>query len=110
MNAEWTRATLSTRGRRLLWRLGWPARAVLLAAIAVYRVSLGHVIGGGCRFYPSCSAYAQLAIRQNGAVRGAALAAWRILRCSPLSRGGVEYPPAGGAYEPIIHERVEAPS
>src|SRR5437667_58085 len=72
----------------LAWALGWPVRTVLLLAIGGYRVTVGRLVGGNCRFHPSCSAYAMEAIRSLGAVRGTALAAWRILRCSPLSRGG----------------------
>ena len=79
---------------RVAWAAGWPLRAVLVLLIRVYRLTLGQVIGGSCRFYPSCSAYAEQAVRELGAVRGTALTVWRILRCSPLTAGGVEYPPA----------------
>jgi uncharacterized protein len=82
-----------TRVRRALWIAGWPVRALLLMAIWVYRVTLGGMLGGGCRFHPSCSAYAESAIRELGAVRGVGLATWRVLRCSPLTGGGVDYPP-----------------
>lgn len=44
--------------------------------------------GSGCRFYPSCSAYTLEAIRTRGFFVGCLLGGWRILRCSPLSRGG----------------------
>jgi len=78
---------------RALWVVGWPVRFVLLSVVRLYRLTLGQVVGGGCRFYPSCSAYAEQAIAEIGAVRGTALAVWRILQCSPLSKGGVDYPP-----------------
>lgn len=78
---------------RVLWRSGWPVRMILLLLIRGYRVSLGQVMGGRCRFHPSCSAYAEEAIRELGAVRGVGLSAWRILRCSPLSKGGIDEPP-----------------
>ena len=48
-------------------------------------------IGGRCKYHPSCSQYAFDALRQFGFVRGSALAAWRLLRCNPWSRGGVDY-------------------
>ena len=86
---------LRDRIRTISWAAGWPARALLLGAIAAYRVTLGQVAGGRCRFHPTCSAYGEQAIRQVGAIRGSALAVWRVLRCSPLSRGGVDHPPAG---------------
>jgi putative membrane protein insertion efficiency factor len=96
------------RLRALVWLAGWPVRLVLLLGIRLYRVSLGAVVGGNCRFHPSCSAYAEEAIGRLGVFRGTALSAWRLLRCSPLSRGGVDYPPgARSVYDANIRE-VEA--
>ena len=69
-------------------------RAGLVGVIGLYRLTVGAAFGGRCRFYPSCSAYAIEAIREGGAVRGVALALWRVLRCSPLSGGGVDHPPS----------------
>jgi len=43
-----------------------------------------------CRFYPSCSEYALLALNKYGAAKGSAKAIKRIVRCSPLSRGGYD--------------------
>ena len=79
--------------RRLSWALGAPARLVLIVLIRLYRWTLSGMLGGQCRFHPSCSEYAEQAIRSVGALRGSALAAWRVLRCSPLSSGGVDHPP-----------------
>lgn len=45
-----------------------------------------------CKYHPSCSEYARLAFRERGPMRGMALTAWRLLRCNPWSRGGVDYP------------------
>jgi uncharacterized protein len=72
---------------------------LLLAAIAFYRRWLSpalHALSpGGCKFVPTCSEYAQVAIATHGSARGAALAAWRLLRCHPFSRGGFDpVPPA----------------
>ena len=86
----------------LLWVAGWPIRQALLVPIRVYRVSLGYLFGGNCRFYPSCSAYAERAISRAGAVRGLVLTAWRVARCSPLSAGGVDEPPVAGAWR-MLH-------
>ena len=47
---------------------------------------------GCCKFYPSCSQYAHEAIEKKGVVRGVLLAAWRVLRCNPWSKGGVDKP------------------
>lgn len=82
--------------RRLLWLAGAPARAVLIGALLTYRATAGRVVGGRCRFHPTCSAYALAAVRTHGAMKGSALAGWRVLRCSPLSGGGPDpVPPAG---------------
>jgi hypothetical protein len=83
-----------TTARRLAWRLGGPARSALIGAIHLYRMTLSHALGGQCRFYPSCSHYAEDAIRARGAVVGSGLAVWRVLRCNPFGRGGVEHVPA----------------
>ena len=99
------------RIRRAAWAAGWPLRQALLLPISAYRASLGHVVGGNCRFYPSCSAYAELAIERSGALRGLVLTIWRVLRCSPLSSGGVDYPPEGAVWR-SLHAGLpaEAPS
>jgi uncharacterized protein len=75
------------------WRLGAPVRAIAIGAIAVYRVTLSGWLGGQCRFHPTCSRYAEDAIRSRGAVAGSALALWRILRCNPFGAGGVDPAP-----------------
>lgn len=82
------------RTANLLWILGAPLRALLLGSIALYRATLSGLLGGQCRFHPSCSAYAMEAVRTHGAVRGSLLAAWRLVRCSPLTAGGPDPVPA----------------
>ena len=58
--------------------------------IRVYQHSLGYLIGGHCRFYPSCSEYAMGAIEKHGTVLGGLKGLWRILRCNPFSHGGYD--------------------
>jgi uncharacterized protein len=65
-------------------------RSVLIAAIRVYQYALSPLFGQRCKYYPSCSNYAIGALREHGAVRGVGLAAWRLLRCNPLSDGGYD--------------------
>lgn len=89
---------------RLLWVAGWPLRAVILGLIALYRVTLSGVLGGQCRFHPSCSAYAMEAVRSHGAVRGVGLAVWRLLRCSPLTAGGIDPVPRHHGMTPSYKE------
>ena len=91
---------------RIAWRAGAPARLALLGLIRLYRVTLSGWLGGQCRFYPTCSRYAEDAIRLHGAVRGMLMAAWRIARCGPFTRGGVDRVPAPRRvteYDAVIH-------
>lgn len=72
---------------------------ILLAIIAFYRRWLSpalHAISpGGCRYVPTCSEYAAVAIATHGPMRGLALAVGRLLRCHPFARGGFDpVPPA----------------
>lgn len=57
---------------------------------------------GACRFQPTCSEYAVRAIAMHGPLRGSALAAWRLLRCHPFSRGGLDQVPPAAA--PLAHK------
>ena len=66
-----------------------PARLLLLA-IEAYRALLAPLLGGHCRFWPSCSVYAEEAVRRHGARRGSWLALRRLLRCQPFARGGID--------------------
>jgi putative membrane protein insertion efficiency factor len=50
---------------------------------------------GGCRFQPTCSEYAALAITRHGWLRGGRMALWRLLRCHPFARGGFDPVPEG---------------
>ena len=64
----------------------------LSAAVRAFFPSPGVADAPTCKYHPSCSEYASLAYREFGLVRGTAKAVWRVLRCNPWSRGGVDYP------------------
>jgi putative membrane protein insertion efficiency factor len=71
---------------------------ILLAMLAFYRRWISPALhaaggGGGCRFVPTCSEYATVAIATHGPLRGTGLALWRLLRCNPFSRGGLDQVP-----------------
>ena len=72
---------------------------LVLLPVHVYRAVLSPLKRGpSCRFLPTCSEYALTAVKQRGIIVGGALAAWRILRCNPLCRGGFDPVPARGAH------------
>lgn len=80
----------------------------LLATLAFYKRWLSpalHAMGpGGCKYLPSCSDYAAQAIAVHGPARGVALAAWRLLRCHPFARGGLDPVPPAAIARPVPHE------
>lgn len=53
-----------------------------------YKRLVSPLLGTRCRFHPSCSDYARVAVARFGAGRGSVLALWRILRCQPWCSGG----------------------
>ena len=77
---------------------------VLLYLLDLYRRWLSPAIHalkpGGCRYVPTCSEYASIAIATHGPMRGVALAAWRLLRCNPFTRGGLDNVPPHLPHQP----------
>ena len=63
-------------------------------SLVIHAFFPSHGVAGAptCRYHPTCSAYASAAVRRHGVMRGSLKAAWRLLRCNPWSRGGVDYP------------------
>lgn len=61
-----------------------------LKLIEGYRVHISPYKKPCCRYYPTCSAYGMEAIRLHGFFKGGLLTVWRILRCNPFSKGGVD--------------------
>jgi len=68
-------------------------KTIALWLIELYRKYISPRKKPCCRFYPTCSGYAVEAINEWGFFRGTALAAWRILRCNPFCRGGIDNVP-----------------
>jgi putative membrane protein insertion efficiency factor len=66
------------------------AARLLLLAVEAYRVALSPLLGGFCRYVPSCSVYAEEALRRHGAWQGSHLAFRRLLRCHPFAPGGFD--------------------
>lgn len=77
---------------RLVLRL--PALGLLLL-LRGYQRFISPMRPPTCRFYPSCSQYAVIAVRRHGAAYGTWLAVRRLLRCHPWNPGGIDdVPPA----------------
>jgi putative membrane protein insertion efficiency factor len=62
----------------------------LVGLIGLYKKFVSPRLPGRCRFHPTCADYAAKSLRRHGLLRGGALAAGRLARCSPLSEGGVD--------------------
>jgi len=67
-----------------------PLTALALLPIRIYRRLISPLLGPRCRYYPTCSQYAEQAVRELGPFRGTIVAVWRVLRCNPLSSGGLD--------------------
>lgn len=61
---------------------------ILIGLVKVYQHTLGHIIGGYCRFQPTCSNYSIQALQQHGAIYGTYLTVHRICRCHPWGGSG----------------------
>ncbi len=58
--------------------------------VSVYRLCVSPLLGPACRFYPTCSVYAQDAIERYGVIKGGLMAVRRLLKCHPFHPGGVD--------------------
>jgi putative membrane protein insertion efficiency factor len=75
-------------------------RGLFLLPLHLYRRVISPLMRPHCRYSPSCSEYALDAVREYGVIRGAVLAAWRVMRCNPWSHGGVD---------PVARQRIFRP-
>ncbi|MDR0931136.1 MAG: membrane protein insertion efficiency factor YidD [Clostridiales bacterium] len=65
---------------------------LLLQLIKVYQRFVSPLTRPRCRFMPTCSEYSRLAIKKYGVCKGVAKSVWRIMRCNPFCKGGVDMP------------------
>lgn len=84
-----------------------PLQWLGLALIRFYQRFISPLFGPTCRYYPSCSSYAVEAIQLHGFFKGTGLGVWRILRCNPWSRGGVDFPPGSTREVPIPPDPID---
>jgi uncharacterized protein len=73
------------------------ALALVKAPVLLYQRAISPALPRRCKYEPTCSRYALHAVEEYGILRGAVLAAWRLLRCNPWSHGG---------YDPVRAQRL----
>ena len=78
--------------QRTVRTIGRLPRLALVGLVRFYQLAISPHFPSSCRFSPTCSQYAILALRRYGAVRGTILAVWRILRCNPWGGRGYDPP------------------
>ena len=96
------RGTALAEAGRWVWRV---PRLLLVGLVRFYQLGISPWLPATCRYSPTCSQYAVIALREYGALRGSILALWRILRCNPWGGHGHDPPrwfgePASGAEAP----------
>lgn len=65
-------------------------RTVALLLLRTYKWAISPMFLPACRYVPTCSEYAMEAVDRYGVIRGSMIAAWRVLRCHPFAKGGVD--------------------
>jgi putative membrane protein insertion efficiency factor len=81
-------------------------KRALLLTIRLYQRLLSPLLLPACRYVPTCSQYAHQAVELHGSAKGAMLAAWRLLRCHPLARGGYDPVPPDASQAHVADDRV----
>lgn len=71
----------------------------MLWCIRGYKRFISPLLGDNCRFAPTCSTYAMQAIETHGAGKGLLLGLWRILRCNPFGKSGIDPVPPKGKWK-----------
>jgi hypothetical protein len=82
-------------------------KEMLRSLVRAYRYFISPLLPAACRFHPSCSAYAEQALAEHGALRGGWLAARRICRCGPWHPGGYDPVPERDCPEVMRGARIE---
>lgn len=74
-------------------------RKTLIALVRVYQIVFSPLMGGACRFEPSCSNYMIEALEVHGVLKGLLLGIGRILRCHPFGSWGYDPVPQKGKWK-----------
>ena len=65
-------------------------KSLALGLLRLYKRWISPSFPPSCRYVPTCSEYAMEAVERYGALRGGMMAAWRVLRCHPFAKGGLD--------------------
>ncbi|MGO9863604.1 MAG: membrane protein insertion efficiency factor YidD [Terriglobales bacterium] len=65
-------------------------KSLALGLLRLYKRWISPGLPPACRYVPTCSEYAMEAVERYGAGRGLTMAAWRVMRCHPLAKGGLD--------------------
>jgi putative membrane protein insertion efficiency factor len=76
--------------RQAVYAIDQIIRWLSIGLIRCYRYLISPLLGNCCRFYPSCSCYAEVAIKRFGLLKGSFLTLCRLLRCHPWHPGGID--------------------
>ena len=63
---------------------------IIVSAIGLYRRFISPMLPASCRYWPTCSDYTLQAVQKHGVLKGLMMGAWRLARCNPLSKGGID--------------------
>lgn len=66
-------------------------RKIEICLINFYQTYISGGLGHRCIYYPTCSEYTKQAVGKYGILKGNLLGFYRILRCNPFSKGGIDY-------------------
>ncbi|MEO0203246.1 MAG: membrane protein insertion efficiency factor YidD [candidate division WOR-3 bacterium] len=67
-------------------------KTLFISLIRGYQLFISPLLPNSCRFYPTCSNYMILSIEKYGVLKGLIKGIFRILKCNPFSKGGIDYP------------------
>lgn len=73
----------------------------IIILIKCYSYLISPLLGNNCRFYPSCSCYAQTAVGRFGVLKGSWLTIRRISKCHPWHEGGIDLVPSSDHKQPV---------
>ena len=79
--------------KKIIYYVTYPIRLICLGLIMIYKYFISPMLPHTCRFYPSCSTYMLLAIKEWGILKGIWLGVCRICRCRPRGKCGEDFVP-----------------